>query len=209
MASSHRRRTWQRVPPSRAPFDVVAAAGSKGSTADVLIDGKRPSEFPELYYHTRPSSTPFVGRPAINRLDSKTPLQIESWTARILECDPKTDVLRYEIIGSKTGPDGRGDHKKRFVSDSGRVIIEPGMWMVNWSLNYRKKTLPKDYKVTWETKPLFVDTWKGPEKFDPARESVTTLAKGLKNAEHTVTLKPTDGKTPAVKAFRVYQPPLR
>jgi len=118
-------------------------------------------------------------------------------------------VLRYEISGSKTGPDGTGDHKQRFVSNSGRVVIEPRMWMVNWSLRYRKQSLPQDYKVTWETRPLFIDVWQSPAVTDPAREYPTVLAQGFKNGDHSLKLKPqTTGKFP-VKAFRIYQPPLK
>ncbi len=190
-------------------IDVIAAPVASEASARVLIDGKAPSTFPELYYHARPSPTPVAGRPAFNRIDHQTPLLVETWSARILECDVEADVLRYEITGSQTGFDGTGDHKERFVSNSGRVIIEPGMWMVNWSLRYRKQTLPDDYKVTWETKPLFVDTWEAPRQFDPTRESTrtTTLAQGLENGEHTVTLKPV-GETGVlpIAAFRVFRP---
>lgn len=190
-------------------IDLVASPGGSGTGARVLIDGKAPSEFPELYYHTRPSPTPEAGRPAFNKIDHETPLLVESWTARILECDLEKDILRYEITGSRTGPDGSGDHKQRFVSNSGRVIIEPNMWMVNWSLRYRDKTLPPDYLVTWETKPLFVDSWSPPETMDPAREStrLATVAQGLENTSHTLTLVPIEkGKEIAVETIRVYQP---
>jgi len=191
-------------------IDVIAAPAASEVSARVLIDGKPPSTFPELYYHARPSPTPVAGRPAFNRIDHQTPLLVETWTARILECDVEADVLRYEISGSKTGFDGIGDHKKRFVSNSGRVIIEPGMWMVNWSLRYRNQTLPADYKVTWETKPLFVDTWESPHQFDAARESTrtTTLAQGLENKAHTLTLKPAgESNSLPFAAFRVFRPP--
>jgi hypothetical protein len=191
-------------------IDVIAAPAASAASARVLIDGMPPSTFPELYYHARPSPTPVAGRPAFNRIDHQTPLLVETWTARILECDVEADVLRYEISGSKTGFDGIGDHKKRFVSNSGRVIIEPGMWMVNWSLRYRNQTLPADYKVTWETKPLFVDTWESPHQFDAARESTrtTTLAQGLENKEHTLTLKPAgESNSLPVAAIRVFRPP--
>jgi len=191
-------------------IDVIAAPVASEASARVLIDGKAPSTFPELYYHARPSPTPVAGRPAFNRIDHQAPLLVETWTARILECDVEADVLRYEITGSKTGSDGIGDYKKRFVSNSGRVIIEPRMWMVNWSLRYRKQTLPADYKVTWETKPLFVDTWEAPRQFDPVREStrLTTLAQGLENRNHILTLKLV-GETDSlpVAAFRVFRPP--
>lgn len=192
-------------------IDVLAAHTDEQhpGSARVLIDGRAPSSFPELYYHARPSPTPVMGRPAITRIDHETPLVVETWTARILECDPEQDVLRYEVEGSVTGPDGRGDHHERFVSDSGRVVIEPGMFMVNWSLRYSGKTMPEGYEITWQTLPLFVDTWQAPVTTDPAAEYCTTLALGLSNTEHTVTLVPNgDGPLP-VAAFRVYRPPLR
>jgi len=190
-------------------IDAITSSSAKGKAeATVLLDGKAPSQFPELYYHTRPSPTPVAGRPAFNRLDHQSPLQVETWTARILECDLEKDILRYEVSGSKTGPDGQGEHNQRFVSNSGRVAIEPKMWMVNWSLRYLKKTLPEDYKVTWETKALFVDTWESPAVKDPSIEYSTVLAQGMENARHTLSLSPkANGQLP-IKAFRIYRPPL-
>ncbi|MDF1744585.1 MAG: SGNH/GDSL hydrolase family protein [Gimesia sp.] len=187
-------------------IDVIAAPADEAKAA-VMLDGKSPSQFPDLYYHTRPSPTPVAGRPAFNRINHQSPLLVETWTARILECDLENDVLRYEVSGSKTGPDGSGDHKTRFISRSGRVVIEPNMWMVNWSLRYRKQTLPKDYKVTWETKPLFMDIWESPAVMDPSKEYSTVLAQGMKNGDHSLTLTPqAKGKLP-IKAFRIYRPP--
>ncbi|NOX99940.1 MAG: SGNH/GDSL hydrolase family protein [Verrucomicrobia bacterium] len=189
-------------------IDVIASSTGKAK-ATVLLDGKSPSKFPELYYHTRPSPTPVAGRPAFNGISHQSPLQVETWSARILECDLKKDILRYEISGSKTGLDGSGDHKKRFVSKSGRVVIEPKMWMVNWSLRYSKKSLPTDYEVTWETKPLFVDAWKALTVTDSSKEYSTVLAQGMTNGEHTLTLTPQAKKKLPIKAFRIYRPPLK
>jgi len=193
-------------------IDVIAAHTDEDDlgTARVLIDGRPPFEFEELYYHERPSPTPVAGRPAFNRIEHEAPLVLETWTARILECDPTegVDILRYEVIGSVTGPDGVGDHKERFVSNSGRVVIPAKQWMVNWSLRYRNETLPEDYEVTWRVLPLFTDVYQAPVTEDPTREYATMLAQGLSNAEHTVTLVPNgDGEVP-VAAFRVYRPPL-
>lgn len=188
--------------------DAIAASTVK-TKAKVLLDGKAPSQYPELYYHTRPSPTPVAGRPAFNRIDHQSPLQVETWTANIIECDLDSDTLRYEISGSKTGPDGTGDHKKRFVSKSGRVVIEPNMWMVNWSLRYRNQTLPEDYRVTWETKPLFVDVWEAPKEMLPAKEYSTVLAQGMTNGEHALTLSSKLTGPLPIKFFRIYQPPLK
>lgn len=192
--------------------DVIAAhtADNKLGTARVLIDGKCPSEFPELYYHARPGNAPHDNvRPAINRIEHQSPLVQETWTAKILECDPEKNVLRYEVVGSVTGPDGQGDHLKKFVSNSGRVVIDARKWMVCWAVKYRKKPLPADYQVTWETKGLFVDVYRAPVTEVPAKEYATPLAQGLSNGSHTLKLIPNgDGPLP-VKAFRVYRPPLK
>ncbi len=192
-------------------IDVIAAHTPEQApgSASVLIDDRPPSSFPELYYHARPSASPHTSWPAIHRIGHEAPLVVETWTARILECDPENDVLRFEVEGSVTGPDGQGDQHERFVSNSGRVVIEPNEWMIIRSLTYRNLPLPEDYEVTWETLPLFVDRYQAPVTEDPAAEYATTLAQGLSNAEHTVTLRPNgDGPVP-VAAFRVYRPPLR
>lgn len=191
--------------------DAIAARTGHAApgTAKVLIDGKPPSQFPELFYHARPKASPGVWWPAINRIDREKPLVLEKWTAKILECDVEKNVLRFEVIGSKTGPDGRGDTTKRFVSNSGRVVIEPKMWSIIGALRYRKMALPKDYEVTWEVKPLFTDTYAAPKTADAAKEYATTLAQGLGNARHTLRLVPNgDGPVP-IAAIRVYQPPLQ
>ena len=191
-------------------IDLIAAhAGEQQvGSARVLIDGKPPSQFPELYYHARPAAAPHTSWPAINRIDHETPLVVERWTARILECDPANKVLKYQVIGSVTGPDGQGDQNERFVSNSGRVVIEPGRWMVCHALTYREKPLPDDYEVTWEVKPLFVDVYQPPETADPAREYATTLAQGLSNAQHTLQLVPNGEGPVPVAAFRIYRPPV-
>ena len=118
-------------------------------------------------------------------------------------------MLRYEVIGTKTGPDGQGDHLRRFVSNSGRVVIEPRMWMVCWAVNYRKKPLPEDFEVTWEVKPLFNDVYKAPDSLGRTKESTITLAQGLTNGKHTLKMIPNSDGALAIKAFRIYRPPLR
>ena len=191
-------------------IDVVAARtqDAKLGTTKVLIDGKPPSQFPELYVHARPSPAPHTGWPAINRIDHRSPLVVETWTAKILECDAQKRHLAFEIVGSRTGPDGRGTNKGRFVSTSGRVIIDGNRWMIGHALRYRKKPLPEGYKVTWEVQPLFRDVYPAPTTDDAAKDYATMVAQGLSNGRHTLKHIPSgDGPVP-IAAFRVYRPPL-
>jgi hypothetical protein len=191
--------------------EVLAGPGDAGpmGSARVLIDGKAPSEYPELFYHSRPTAGPGVWWPAINRIGFEEHPVPETWTLEITECDLEKKVLRFSLSGSVTGPDGEGSQDERFVSNSGRVVIDKGMWMVLRSLEYRKIPLPEDYVITWETRPLFADTYTARGAFDPGREYATTLAQGLSNGPHTLELIANgDGAVP-IESFRVYEPPVK
>ena len=82
------------------------------------------------------------------------------------------------------------------------------MWKVCWALRYYEKPLPAGYEVEWRVKPLFVDVYEAPEVMPPAREASVRLAQGLSNCRHTLRLIPNHDGPLAIKAFRVYRPPL-
>ncbi len=184
--------------------DVIAAEGDRNS-AHVFIDGKKPSEFPECYYHSRPSGTAGVGWPAIKRISSAKPPILEEWTAVFEDFNDKQDEFRFTVTGSKTGLDGSGSAKEKFISNSGRVLIEAEDWVFEYCRSVSKKRTPDGFTVRWEVKPLFVDVYQPPEVKDPSREYSVALAQGLENGRHTVRLV---GRA-AIKAIRVYKPPVR
>jgi hypothetical protein len=192
-------------------IDIVARQTDETElgTARVLIDSKPPSQFLELYYHSRPTAAPNAWWPSISEFGHETPLVPETWTLRLTECDVAKQTLKFKISGSVTGPDGTGDAGRRFVSDSGRVVIEPSAWNIMGALTYSGKPVPEDYVITWETLPLFVDTYQAPATPDKSRVYACTLAQGLRNGPHTVEVIPNgDGPVP-VASFHAYKPPLR
>lgn len=186
--------------------DAISArsAGEEGGSAEVRIDGKKPSQFPTCYRITRPSAVHNTW-PAVIRVSWAKPPILEEWTARITESDPMATKFSFEVIGSKTGPDGPGTSERKFVSQSQRVVIEPQDWHLNRTCTFRKKPLPKGFEVRWSVKAMFVDTYVPPVAADATREYATTLAQGLPNAEHTLEL---TGRVP-IRAIRVYRPPLK
>jgi len=185
--------------------DAIAAKGAGGKAAPVRIDGKKPSEIPELYVVTCPSVSQAGFWPALLRIGREKPLQLEDWTLTVTETDPAATSVKFEVAGSKTGPDGAGVSTQKFVSNSGRVVIEPGDWWVKNTYQIVKKELKAGFKVTWQVKPMFVDAYEPPKAEDASRESVTTLAQGLPNGKHTLEI---DGPAP-IQAIRVYKPPLK
>ncbi len=192
---------------------VVALAGTgEPGAAEVLIDGKSPAEFPECYSFTRPSGTPGVGWPTIKRITWQTPPIIETWTAECTDFNEDRTAFRFTVTGSVTGPDGSGTvgpDAETFVSDSGRIVIEPADWVFAYDLQVGGKKPLESWKTTWKVEPLFVETYRPAPVTDPTREHLTVLAQGLPNGRHTLTLKATDGQKPAIGAIRVYCPPLR
>ena len=175
----------------------------------MLIDGKKPSEFPTVYYHARPSGTPNIGWPAIKRITWQKPLVLETWTARCYSFSDDAKTFKFELSGSVTGPDGSGVSTEKFTSPSGRVIIEPADWTFDYDRSVGKKAMPESVTVTWQTKAIVADTYTPLKVTDPTYEYPTTLAQGLPNAQHTLEIVSESGKPLDVAFVRVYAPPFR
>ena len=191
-------------------IDAIAdkTFNGKAISARIAIDGKKPSEFPELYSITRPSVTLGVPWPAIIQISSQKPLIVEDWKAVITEINSDASKFRFDVVGSKTGYDGSGTNDKLFVSNSGRVVIEPRNWWLKNSYEYSKTPTPKGFEISWQVRPMFVDSYVPPKIADSSREYPTTLAQNLSNSKHTLEIVPeTDGKVP-IQAIRVYRPPF-
>ena len=187
--------------------DAVAAAGTSGA-AEILVDGKRPSEFPTAYAVTRANDGPDVDWPwtvgAPYRIEYRTPWQAEDWTITITEGE--TATFAFEVAGSKTGADGKGTSDREFVSPSGRIVIKPDWWT----------KLPPDgrsprgpgYVLKFSTILLGTDRYTPPPITDAALEAATTLVQGIPNGKHVLTIRAIGDHPPAIAALRVYRPPL-
>ncbi|MEM7386354.1 MAG: SGNH/GDSL hydrolase family protein, partial [Verrucomicrobiota bacterium] len=135
---------------------VVVSNGQDDAPTEVLIDGQSRHLNPDSWAVSRPGAAPDIWMPAIKQVGfEKTPVE-EAWT---LTCLPGSAAdgtrIRFRVDGSVTGLDGEGFSDRRFVSRSGRVVIEPQDWHLEWCLGYRKMKLPDLFKIRWKTYPLF------------------------------------------------------
>ena len=190
--------------------DAIATktTNNKSHRGRILIDGKSPSQFPELYTITRPSQAIGVDWPAILQVSWKKPLMIEDWTARITEINEDASQFKFEVTGSKTGFDGSGVSDRKFVSKSGRVVIEPENWWLKNAYEYSRQSIPKGFEIKWQVLPMFVDEYVVPKVEDSSKEYLTTLAQNLSNAKHTLEIIPNEKGILPIQAIRVYRPPL-
>jgi hypothetical protein len=169
----------------------------------VLLDGKPMDAMKELWAISRPSLGPAkIWMPAINNIAFDQPPVAEEWTLTCLP-DSTSDgaKIHFSLQGSVTGDDGEGWNTGRFVSRTGRAIIEPDDWQIAWTLGYRKATLPPAFKVTWRTYPLFAAS------YEPQPAGTRTLmVQGCANQAHALKIVP-EGGALGIGAFVVHAPP--
>ena len=119
-----------------------------------------------------------------------------------------TPFVRFAVTGSKTGSDGEGTNRELFISNSRRVMLQPQDWlMLLWATVFPTlKPLEVGYEIKWESRFYGMDEFV-PEVPDPTLETTVTVAQGLANGEHTLTLVGTD--TAGIEAVRIFNPLAR
>ena len=181
---------------------VVVISGSEGSgEAEVLLDGAKMDGKAELWAVSRPSTGPQIWMPAIKQVSFEKALLREDWALTCLpDSAPDAKLVHFKVTGSATGDDGEGFSNARFVSKSGRVVIDPADWHLAWSLGYKKLALPANFQVKWKTYPLFTNPYK-----PQAVGTETVLVQNCSNGAHTLTIKGS-AETLGISSFRVYSP---
>jgi hypothetical protein len=201
-------------------------------TATVRIDGKSPSSMKELWAFTIPSGACGTDyQPAIRRVSHNVPLVPETWKLIVSGFNEDASRFKFELYGSKTGFDGRGEfdgtrykygrygdildytgsepYPDVFVSKSGRVVIDHRDFKLSWARTYSKKPCPEGFEVTWEAVPLFTDSIAASAETERSKVRVLTLAKGLSNGVHTLEIIPDGNGAVPVEKIVVYEPPLK
>lgn len=186
-------------------LDVVVKPGAT-ARATVLIDGKKPSAFPELYTQTRTTSWPGSIWPCLLRVTADQPRLVEEWTLTLLDASDDLKQFSFDVTGSITGRDGAGRSGERFVSQSGRVVIDPADWNFDYARQVFKTKLPPGFQIKWRVIPRFVDEVDVVATGDASVETVVTVADGLPNTRHQVEIR-TD-QPDSILAVRAYRPPL-
>ncbi len=181
-------------------IDLVCKPGTAPPAA-VRIDGKKPSEFPELYANTRAALDMSPQVASVLQVKNVTPRVLESWT--LTPTGEDGAAYKFRVSGSVTGDDGEGRSDQRFVSKSGRVVIEAGDHNISYA-RYRANNKSKTLAVRWKVVPLFADEFVSPGVADPAVETVVTVAQGLPAGKHRLEVR--GGPDTLIAAVRVYRP---
>jgi len=187
--------------------DLVCQETADGPAAAVRIDGRKPSEFPELYVPTRALLTAPRGLvPPLLKIGAEKMRAAEDWRMVVTDVSPDKGRFKFRVVGSVTGEDGAGESGKPFVSKSGRVAFEPVDFNVKNAVERSPNPTADRYEIRWSVAALHADRFAVPAVKNPFGETVVTVAQGLTNGRHTLEL--TGGPDTPLAAVRVYRPPL-
>lgn len=186
-------------------IDLHGIKSSEGGTFKLLLDG-RPAEKTEAFLmsYVQPGAKNFKERidnsPTVPRDTAPHGITLgrniapQDWA--ILMTSDKGD---YELTGSLTGMDGKGNAFQAFKSTSGQIIIEPELWRRAernrtgdcFSFEVRRAVLPEV-------------SFKG----EAGEHFVMRLAQALPTKEHTLELVPAGEGKAQIVALEVFQPPV-
>ncbi len=186
-------------------IDLHGKKSTNGGSFKVLIDGQPAGQTEAfLMSYVQPgennSRLRFGKSPTVPRDAAPHGITLgkrvlpQSWTVVMT-----SDNGDFELTGSETGPDGRGNAFERFTSRSGQIAIEPELWR----RAERNRTGDRfTFDVTRAT--LSMVSFDGTD----AEPFTLRLAQMLPNREHSLELVPVTKGDADIEAFEVFQPPL-
>lgn len=184
-------------------IDLVGRNSPGGGSFRVLIDGQPADETVAflMSYVLLDKKNAAEGRGANPRDQSPHGITLGSnvvpqeWTIVMT-----SDTGDYEITGSVTGADGKGNAFRQFTSTSGQIIIDPDVWR-------RAERNRTGDRFTFAVRRSVLDeisfTGAADERF------VARLAQVLPNHEHTLELIPSQPGEVCIERLDVFEPPIR
>jgi hypothetical protein len=167
--------------------DILFNPAAKGRV-DATIDGRKPSESGFLYGFTRVSAFPNSDWPILLKINAQSPLVAEEWSLQMDQIAADGKRCHFRLHGSVTGDDGEGVSTNRFVSKSGRIVIEPEDWNLGYCVAVFKRALPEGHTAAWKAVLRGVDTAEAPAARSGV-ESTVTIAQCLAPGKHTLELR--------------------
>ncbi len=207
------------LPFSGNRVDFVAS-GDLPANIEVLLDDEKPTNLKEGYFHTRPND--FEDRVwawegydwpwetgTVKRITwENCPLE-EEWILTFTKVSDDIGYFEYEVIGSLTGYDGKGNNGSKFISNSGRVVIEPEDWFIKTPHDIVfNMPVAKDFTVKWKTVSMCKDQYSGFSCYQENQENTVTIIQCTSNTHHILRLNAVDGLTDRIKAIKVFSPTI-
>jgi len=131
------------IPFTGSRLDVISREGS--GSAEIRVDGKKPSALLSNWAATLPSPTPIDYRPALMRVKLHGQPVQETWTVTVESCSDDGHEFSYSVRGSVSGDQGRGDHTAVFRSRNGIVELRPEWFTMEHAIQMKSLRLSFEY----------------------------------------------------------------
>ncbi|MGV3664167.1 MAG: hypothetical protein ACO1TE_28600 [Prosthecobacter sp.] len=183
-------------------LDLIGTTSPAGGTYRVFIDDKPATEAGAwLMSYVQPDAkNAKEGKGANPRDQSPHGVTLgqhivpQSWELVMI-----SDSGDYELTGSVTGADGKGNAFKPFTSTSGQILIEPDLWR-------RAERNRAGDRFTFEVKHAIADEVSFAD--NAGGRLVRRIAQMLANGEHTLRLVPTSPGPASITSLKASRPPL-
>ncbi len=183
-------------------IDLIGWSTPKGGSVDVWLDGKPIGQTKAFYAgYVQPDRRNAVKPPMPPRdrcphgVTLGTNIVPQNWTITMTG-----DRGDFQLTGSLTGPDGRGNSSKPFQSNSGQIVIDPQLWRA-------ANTNRTGDLFTFDVTRCVTETvsFKAPE---PTKFRLR-LAGNLSNKQHTLKLVANGDGPVTIDGFDVFEPPMK
>jgi hypothetical protein len=180
-------------------IDLIGVQSSNGGTVRVLLDGQPARNIPAFFTTNVKTGkhnsglAGYVKERAPHWIQLGRDIVPQTWTISTTD-----ENNNYELKGSVTGADGKGDTKHLFKSNSGQIIIDPYFWRnptgyksgETWVFDVVRTTLDK-VSFAGQTGKLFR----------------IKVSQNLSNSEHNLELITESDGSVAIVGFDVFEPP--
>jgi len=201
--------SWVKFTFSGNRMDLIGVQKPNGGSIEVWVDGKPAREAPAYSIsYIRPAITNISHMgfyPRWSNGGGDTGPHGVSLGANIIPQRWNISMIdnegNYELEGSITRKDGRGNNRSVFTGKSRQIIVDPAVW------RHPAANVMGD-RWTFHVARCAVDT----VKFISDRNNgwfTSTLFQNLPNDKHTVELKATDDGEINIESFYIFTPPLK
>ncbi|MFW5820348.1 MAG: hypothetical protein ACOCWA_03600 [Bacteroidota bacterium] len=173
----------------------------------ILINGYPPSTFQDGYFHSRPNHDKKINWPwetgTIYHLENHNELEEENWVLKLTSRDDSLNRFTFDLHGSVSGFDGAGTNKMTFVSNSGKIVIQPQDWFIKQAWDRTGIDIQPGYTIEWET-------------YTHANDYITSdfqgkkawLVQGLRNGKHLLQIISFGNYPVPIKKIIIHKPYL-
>jgi hypothetical protein len=183
-------------------IDLIGWRSPEGGSAEVWIDGQLADQTPVFYAgYVEPDNRNAVQPPMPPRDRSPHGVRLagnlvpQKWTITMT-----SDQGDFELLGSVTGPDGKGNAFKPFTSNSGQIQIDPALW---------REARTNRTGDTFRFEVYRPTVGRVEYRAAQAEKFRLHLAENLPNGPHTLKLVAKGDGPMSIDAFDVFEPPLR